>query len=66
MPASSNPTQSTFPPTHPFQPDKRPRSPMTNDLLRVKDLLPLPVMVDPEWKVGGWVGGERELQPRLS
>lgn len=34
-----------------LQPDKRPRSPMTGDPLRAKDLLPLPLMADPDWKV---------------
>ncbi|EKU21903.1 hypothetical protein NGA_0244500, partial [Nannochloropsis gaditana CCMP526] len=31
-------------------PATRPRSPMTGDPLRAKDLLPLPLMVDPEWR----------------
>jgi len=39
----------SFPPS--LQPDKRPRSPMTADPLRAKDLLPLPLMADPDWKV---------------
>jgi hypothetical protein len=34
-----------------LQPATRPRSPMTGDPLRGKDLLPLPLMVDPEWRV---------------
>lgn len=31
------------------KPDKRPRSPMTGEPLRAKDLLPISITVDPEW-----------------
>ena len=34
------------------QPDKRPKSPMSGEPLRAKDLIPLSLMADPEWTVG--------------
>lgn len=40
------------------KPDKRPRSPMTGEPLRAKDLIPLSLMVDPEWTVGEREGRE--------
>ena len=34
-----------------MQPDKRPKSPMSGEPLRAKDLIPLSLMADPEWTV---------------
>lgn len=50
-------TITAYRPNSNTQPDKRPKSPMSGESLRAKDLIPLSLMVDPEWTVRVWFIG---------